>query len=211
MTVPFLIKGYRKCVSIDANAAGPIDIPLNKRLKQYCSFPIVKCVYRIDSSSSGIWLYALFRSAVVNIVPLILVRATSTGSIAQLHLDSSIMLFKYLASSTIFRDSPFRSIITGFVNVFPVDSCSLLTGAMMSYFFNISNSFCILSRRCIGTLLIRCFLKIASFFIGRFNFTFVLPTSNFVVAYTCLYCNMVVTTFSNSSCVSVNVENQTFV
>ena len=27
MTVPFLIKGYRKCVIIDANAAGPIYIP----------------------------------------------------------------------------------------------------------------------------------------------------------------------------------------
>ena len=27
MTVPFLIKGYRKCVSIDANAAGTIYIP----------------------------------------------------------------------------------------------------------------------------------------------------------------------------------------
>ena len=27
MTVPFLIEGYRKCVSFDANAAGPIYIP----------------------------------------------------------------------------------------------------------------------------------------------------------------------------------------
>ena len=122
------------------------------------------------------------RSAVVNIVPLIRVRATSTGSIGQLHLDSSIMLFKYCASNTKFNDSPFRRINYGFVNVFPVDNCSLLTGAIMSYFFNTSSNFWILSLRCIGTLLILCFLKIASFFIGRFNITFVFPPSNFVVA-----------------------------
>ena len=139
-------------------------------------------MYLIDCSSKLIWLYALLRSAVVNIGPFILVRATSTGSIGQLHLDSSITLFKYRASNTIFNDSPFRRIITGFVNVFPVENCSLLTGAIMSYFFNTSSNFWILSLRCIGTLLILCFLKIAPFFIGRFNFTFVFPTSNFVVA-----------------------------
>ena len=133
-------------------------------------------MYLIDCSSKGIWLYALLRSAVVNIFPFILVRATSTGSIGQLHLYSSIKLFKYRASNTIFNDSPFRRINTGFVNVFPVDYCSLFTGAVMSYFFNTSSSFWILSLRCTGTLLILCFLKIASFFIGKFNFTFFFPT-----------------------------------
>ena len=151
-------------------------------MKQYCSFPIVKCVYLIDSSSNGIWLYALLRSAVVNIVHLFLLKLHQLVQIGQLHFDSSIMLFKYLASSTIFKDSPFRSIITGFVNVFPVDSCSLFYRCNYVIFLRTSNSFCIRSRRCIGTLLILCFLNIASFFIGKFNFTFVFPTSNFVVA-----------------------------
>ena len=118
----------------------------------------------------------------LKIISFIRVRATSTGSIGQLHLDSSIMLFNYCASNTIFNDSPFCRIIYGFVNVFPVDNCSLLTGTIMSYFFNTSSNFWILSLRCIGTLLILCFLKIASFFIGRFNFTFVFQPSKFVVA-----------------------------
>ena len=97
----------------------------------------------MDSLSNGIWLYALalFRSAVVKIVPFIRVNATSTGSIGQLHFDSSIILFKYLASKTIFSDSPFRAMITGFVNVLPLENCSLLTDEIISYFFNTSSSF----------------------------------------------------------------------
>ena len=114
-------------------------------------------MYLIDCSSSGIWFYALFRSAVVNIVPFVLVITTSTVSISQLHFDSAITLFTYLASRTIFKDSPFRNMITGFVNVFPVDSCSLFTGAMMSYISKTSSIFWILSLRCIDTLLILCF------------------------------------------------------
>ena len=126
----------------------------------------------IDCSSNGIWLYALLRSAVVNIFSFIGVSATSTSSMGQLHFDSSIMLFRYLASNNIFKDSPFRSIITGFVNVFPVDSCSLLTGAIMWYFFNTSKSFWILSLRCISTLHVLCFLNIASFFHRKVQFHF---------------------------------------
>ena len=95
----------------------------------------------MDSISKGIWLFALIRSAVVKIVPFIRVNATSTGSIGQLHLDSSIILFKYLASKTIFSDSPFHRMITGFVNVLLVDNCSLLTGDTISYHFNTSSSF----------------------------------------------------------------------
>ena len=41
--------------------------------------------------------------------------------------DFSMLLFTYLASSTIFSDSPFLSMITGLVNVLPVDNCSLFT------------------------------------------------------------------------------------
>ena len=99
----------------------------------------------MDCSFSGIWLYALFRSAVVKIVPCILVNPTSTGSFGQLNFDSYIMLFRYLASNTIFKDSPFRNMITGLVNVLPVDNCSLFTGAMISYFFKTSSSFPVLN------------------------------------------------------------------
>ena len=137
-------------------------------------------MYLNDCSSKRIWIYALLRSAVVNIVLFIRVKATSTDSNGQLHIVSSIMLLKYRASNTFFNDSPFHRIITGFVNVFPVDNCSLFTGAIMSYFFNTSSSFWIISLECIGTLLHLCFLKLASFYIGKF--TFVFPTSNFVFA-----------------------------
>ena len=108
---------------------------------------MVKCVYLIDSLSNGIWLYALFISAVVNFVSFILVNATSTGSMGQLHLDLSIILFRYRASKTIFNDSPFCKLITGFVKVLPVESCCLFTGDMMSYFFRTSINFCIRSLR----------------------------------------------------------------
>ena len=73
---------------------------------------MVTWVYLIDLLSKGIWLDALFKYAVVNIVPFFLVHATFTGSIRQLHFDSSIVLFKYLAYKTIFKDSPFRKMIT---------------------------------------------------------------------------------------------------
>ena len=157
-------------------------------------------VYLIDSLSRGIWLYALFKSAVVKIVPFILVSATSTGSIGQLHLYSFITLFRYLASETIFSDSPFRKKITGFFNVLPVESCSLFM-VIWGHFLRTSSSFGILSYRWIGTLLTRCFLRIASFFIWRLSFSFVLTTSNFVVAYTFLYFKIISTTLSNCSCV----------
>ena len=36
----------------------------------------------------------------------------------QLHLDSSISELRYLASATIFNDSPLARLITGLMNVF---------------------------------------------------------------------------------------------
>ena len=141
-------------------------------------------------------------SAVVNIVPFILVDATSyTRSICQLYFDLSIIIFKYLASNKIFIDSPFRKMITGFVKLFPVDNCSLFTGAIISCFLRKSSSFCIRSQSFIGTLMIHIFLNIQSFFIGRFKLTFVFPASSLVVAYTFLYFKMISTTFSNCVCV----------
>ena len=41
-------------------------------------------------------------------------RITWIGSIGQLHLDSSISELRYLASRTIFNDSPFAKMITDY-------------------------------------------------------------------------------------------------
>ena len=76
---------------------------------------MVKYVYLIDSLSRGIWLYALFKSGVMKIVPFVLVHATSTGSNDQLQFYSSIKLFRYLASISVFKDPPFIRAITGIV------------------------------------------------------------------------------------------------
>ena len=46
----------------------------------------------------------------------------------QLHFDSSISELRYLASSTIFNDSPFARMITGLINVLPFGCSSLFTG-----------------------------------------------------------------------------------
>ena len=50
----------------------------------------------------------------------------------QLHFDLSINELRYLASQTIFSDSPFARMITGLINVLP-SGCSLLTGDIISY------------------------------------------------------------------------------
>ena len=55
----------------DEKAAGPIEKPQNKRLKQYCCPAITKFVSLCDGLLSDIWLYALFISAIEKIRPLI--------------------------------------------------------------------------------------------------------------------------------------------
>ena len=67
-------------------------------------------------------------------------RITSIGSISQLYLDSSISDLRYLASRTIFNDSPFAKMITGFMNVLAFGCLSLITGEMFSYCSSISSS-----------------------------------------------------------------------
>ena len=42
------------------------------------------------------------------------------GSIGQLHFDSSFSELRYLASRTIFSDSPFARMITGLIKVLPL-------------------------------------------------------------------------------------------
>ena len=55
------------------------------------------------------------------------------GSIGQLHFDSSISELRYLASKTIFSDSPFDRMITGLIKVLPFGCSSLFTGEIISY------------------------------------------------------------------------------
>ena len=66
-------------------------------------------------------------------LPLIFVKITCIGSIGQLHSDSSISELRYLASKTIFSDSPLARMITGFINVLPFGCSSLFTGETISY------------------------------------------------------------------------------
>ena len=65
--------------------------------------------------------------------PFIFVKITCIGSIGQLHLGSSISEMRYLASRTIFSDSPFARMITGLIKVLPFGCSSLLTGDIISY------------------------------------------------------------------------------
>ena len=51
----------------------------------------------------------------------------------QLHFDSSISELRYLASRTIFNDSPLARMITGLINVLPFGCSSLFTGDIMLY------------------------------------------------------------------------------
>ena len=66
-------------------------------------------------------------------LPFIFVKITCMGSIGQLHFDSSISELRYLASKTIFSDSPFAKMITGFIKVLPFGFSSLFTGEIISY------------------------------------------------------------------------------
>ena len=101
----------------------------------------------------------------------------------QLHLNSSMNELRYLASRTFFNDSPFASLITVFINVFPFGCSSLFTGERILYCSNLSNSLLTLSCKWIGTLLALCFFKTASGFKGRCSGEFTFPTSNLDVAY----------------------------
>ena len=62
------------------------------------------------------------------------------GSIGQLHFDSSISELRYLASKTIFSDSPFARMITGLMKVLPFGCSSLFTGEIISYCSKISSN-----------------------------------------------------------------------
>ena len=50
----------------------------------------------------------------------------------QLNLYSSMSELRYLASKTIFKDSPLAKIAIGFMNVFPFGCSSLFTGEIIS-------------------------------------------------------------------------------
>ena len=115
----FIISGLKILLIKAEKAAGPMDIQENNLLNSYCWLPITNCVTPRDCSSNGIWLYALFISAVAKYLPFIFVRITSKGSMGQLHFDSSISELRYLASRTIFSDSPLAKTITGLINVLP--------------------------------------------------------------------------------------------
>ena len=60
-----------------------------------------------DGLSNGIWLYALFMSAIEKIGPLMRVSIIRVGSIGQKHFVSSIIVVNWQASKTILSDSPF--------------------------------------------------------------------------------------------------------
>ena len=51
----------------------------------------------------------------------------------QLRLDSSISELRYLASRTIFSDSPLAKMITGLIKMLPFGCSSLFTGDINSY------------------------------------------------------------------------------
>ena len=104
------------------------------------------------------------------------------GSIGQFHLDSSISELRYLASRTIFSDSPLARMIIGLIKVLPFGCSSLFIGDIISYCSKMSNSLFTLSCKCIGTFLALCLLKIASGFKGKYSSEITFPTSSFDVA-----------------------------
>ena len=78
-------------------------------------------------------------------LPFIFVKITCMGSIGQLHFDSSIDQLRYLASKTIFSDSPFARMITGLIKVLPFGCSSLFTGEIISYCSKMSSNMFTLS------------------------------------------------------------------
>ena len=89
---------------------------------------------------------------------------------------------RYLASRTVFNDSPLARKITGLIKLFLFGCSSLFTGDMISYCFKMSSNLLTSSCKWISTLLALCFLKTASGFKGRCNGEFIFPTSNLDVA-----------------------------
>ena len=77
----------------DEKAAGPIEIPKNMRLKQYCCPAFTKFASLCDGLSIGIWLYALFILVREKIGHLIGVEINWIGSMGQLHFVSSMIVF----------------------------------------------------------------------------------------------------------------------
>ena len=73
-------------------------------------------------------------SAVVNYLPFIFVKIDCIGSMGLLHFDSSISELRYLASKTIFSDSPFARMITGLMKVLPFGCSALFTGDIISHY-----------------------------------------------------------------------------
>ena len=78
-------------------------------------------------------------------LPFIFVKRTCIGSIGQLHFDSSISELRYLASKTIFSDSPFARVITGLIKVILFGCSSLFTGEIISYYSKMSSNLFTLS------------------------------------------------------------------
>ena len=70
---------------------------------------------------------------------------------SQLHLDSSISELRYLASRTIFTDSPIAKMITGLIKMLLFGYSSLFTGDIVSYCSKMSSSLFTLSCKCIAT------------------------------------------------------------
>ena len=96
----------------------------------------------------------------------------------QLHFFSSISELRYLASRTIFSDSPLAKMVTGLIMALPFGCSSLFTGDIISYCSKMSSSLFTLSCKYIGTLFARCFLKTASGFKGKYSGELIFPTSN---------------------------------
>ena len=67
------------------------------------------------------------------------------GSIGKLQLDSPMSELRYLASRTIFGDSPLTRMITGLIKLFPFGCSSLFAGDMISYCSKMSSNLLTLS------------------------------------------------------------------
>ena len=132
---------------------------------------------RCDDSSSGIWLYAIFMTAIEKTGPLIRVSIISIGSIGQPHLVASVIVFNWQLSRTIINDSHFWRIFIELINVFPVVRESVFTCAMISKCVRISSECCILSRNCRSKRVARCFLNTAVAFNCKFKSTLIFPAS----------------------------------
>ena len=104
------------------------------------------------------------------------------GSISQLHFVSSIIVFNWRASQTIFSDSAFLRIITGLMKVFPVLRESVLTGAIISKCVKMSGRCCTRSCNRSEIRVALCFLNIAVAFRGSVSSTLIFATSNLHVA-----------------------------